>query len=119
MNGKEIKWQDPPKGDFWTDVKMYVLWQDKKTGANLTLLRAPKSDKAVMGPHAHPNANEWSVYLAGEGETPDGTRIKASADNIVFGFVPKGEIHAKESGKVIQELTWIRYHDGPSTRVNK
>jgi len=119
VNGKEIKWEDPPKGDFWTDIKIHVLWEDEKTGANLTLLKAPKSETALMGAHAHPDANEWSYYLAGEAEAADGTRITVSADNTRFGFNPKGVTHGGGGGKVIRELMWLRYHDGPSKRVHK
>jgi hypothetical protein len=119
VNGKEIKWEDGPKGDFWTDVKVHTLWEDKKTGANLTLLKAPKSETPVMGAHAHPNANEWSFYLAGEVQTADGTRATISADNTMFGFVAKGESHGKDAWKAIRETMWIRYHDGGSKRVQK
>jgi hypothetical protein len=99
VNGKEIRWEDPPKGEFFTDVKAHVLWQDKKTGANLTILKAPKSEKNVMAPHAHPNANEWAMYLAGEFETADGTRITISPDNNIFAFSPKAKPMPRKAGK--------------------
>jgi hypothetical protein len=120
VNGKEIKWEDGPKGDFWTDIKIHTLWKDEKTGANLTLLKAPVSDIPPMGAHAHPDANERAIYLGGEMEAADGTRTIVSADNTLFGFVSKGETHGTGGGgKIIREMTWIRYHDGPSARVHK
>ena len=120
VNGKEIKWEDPPKGEYLTDVKIHVLWEDKKTGANLTLLKAPKAAGPVMEPHAHHNANEWSFYLAGELEAADGTKVTVSPDNTMFGFVSKGETHGKGGvWKALGEVTWLRYHDGPSTRAIK
>jgi hypothetical protein len=119
INGKEIEWKDGPKGDFWTDIKMHVLWENEKTGANLALLKAPPSDTPPMGAHMHPDANEWAYYLAGEIESADGTRIKVTADNTVFAFNTKGVTHAGDGGKIIKEMLWLRYHDGASTRVHK
>jgi hypothetical protein len=49
----------------------------------------------------------------------DGTHWKGSADDIMFSFSPKGKTHGTAGVKVIQEVTWIRYLDGPATRVNK
>lgn len=119
VNGKEIKWDDVPKGYFpVSGIKQHVLWRDEKTGANLTLLHAPKG-KGWDSPHSHPNANEWTIILAGEAEMADGTRGKASADDIMFDFNPKGKTHGSVGGKVVQEVMWLRYQDGPSTRVNK
>ena len=59
VNGKEIKWEDAPKAYFLTDVKMHVLWRDEKTGAGLTLLKAPKG-KNFDQPHTHPKFEELS-----------------------------------------------------------
>jgi hypothetical protein len=119
VNGKEIKWEDAPKGYFAVSgVKQHVLWRDEKTGANLTLLKGPKG-KGWDSPHTHPNANEWTIILAGEGEAADGTRTTASADDIMFDFSPKGKTHGTAGEKIIQEVIWLRYQDGPSTRVNK
>jgi len=67
----------------------------------------------------YPNANEWSYYLAGEAKGEDGTRMTVSADNTVFSYTPKGERHGGGGGKVIREMMWMRYHDGPSKRVIK
>ncbi len=119
INGKEITWEDGPKGDFWTDIKVHTLWKDDKTGANLQLLRAPPSEGPTMGDHMHPDANEWAIYLSGEAEAADGTRIVVSADNTIFAFNPKGKTHGGGGGKVIRELTWLRFHDGPSKRIHK
>jgi hypothetical protein len=119
VNGKEIKWEDAPKGDFVTDVKAHVLWRDEKTGANLTLLKAPKGKMQRDQAHLHPSANEWTVIFAGETELPDGTRMTASADNLYFGFFPKGLTHSGSENKVNQEVIWLRYLDGPPARINK
>ncbi len=119
INGKEVKWEDGPKGDFWTDIKVHTIWKDEQTGANLQLLKAPVSDTPPMGAHMHPEANEWSYYLAGEGEMPDGTRMTISADNTVFAFNQKGVTHGGGGGKVVEEMVWLRFHDGPSKRVHK
>jgi hypothetical protein len=119
VNGKEIKWEDGPKGDFWTDIKVHTLWKDEKTGANLQLLKAPPSDIPPMGEHKHPDANEWAYYLAGEMESADGTRSVITADNTGFGFNPKDVFHGTGGGKIIKETLWLRFHDGPSKRVHK
>jgi hypothetical protein len=119
VNGKEIKWVDVPKGYFpVSGVKMHVLWHDEKTGANLTLLRAPKG-KGWDSAHSHPNANEWTIMLAGEAEDTNGTLWKMSAENLLFDFTPKAKTHGGPGGKVVEEVMWLRYQDGPSTRVNK
>ena len=119
VNGKEVKWEDAPKGWFpVSGVKMHVLWRDEKTGANITLFRAPKG-KGWDSPHSHPNVNEVSIGISGEMETPDGTNWKFSADNLMLSHSPKGTTHGTAGGKVIQEATWIRYQDGAGTRVNK
>jgi hypothetical protein len=119
VNGKEIEWEDAPKGYFAVSgVKMHVLWRDEKTGASLALLKAP-TGKWPDRPHAHPNANEWTISWSGEVEAADGTRTKVSADDISFGFNPKSKTHSSSGGKIIQELMWLRYQDGPSTRENK
>jgi hypothetical protein len=41
MNGKDVEGEDPPKGDFLTDVKIKVLWRDEKTGAYFRLIKIP------------------------------------------------------------------------------
>jgi hypothetical protein len=123
VNGKVIRWKDPLKGDFLTDVKVHTLWEDRKTGANLTLIKASPGKGPVMKAHVHPNANEWSLYLAGEGEYADGSRVTVSADDTTFQYNPKGETHGytprDEDSKITREFVWVRYHDGPSMRVNK
>jgi hypothetical protein len=118
VNGKEIVWEDAPKGYFPGEVKMHVLWQDEKTGASFTLLKASKGE-GWDRPHSHPNTNEWTILLAGEAETAYGARIRASLDDIQFSFMPKGKTHSGADTKVIQEVLWLRYQDGPSARVNK
>ena len=120
VNGKEITWEDGPKGDFWTDIKVHTLWKDEKTGANIQLLKAPPSKIPPMGEHKHPDANERAYYLAGEMESADGTPTVISADNTVFAFNQKGVMHGTgEEVKVIKEMVWLRFHDGPSKRVHK
>ena len=119
VNWKEIKWEDGPKGDFWTDIKVHTLWKDEKTGANLQLLRAPVSDIPPMGEHKHPDANEWAYYLSGEMELVDGRRMVITADNTGFAFNQKDVFHGGGGGKIIKETLWLRFHDGSSKRVHK
>ena len=103
-----------------TDIKVHTLWKDEKTGASLQLLKAPPSEIPPIGEHMHPEANEWAYYLAGELESGDGTRTVISVDNTVFGFNEKGVMHGTGEGlRVIKEMVWLRFHDGPSKRIHK
>lgn len=119
VNGKEVEWEDPPKGDFLTDVKIKVLWRDEKTGAHFRLIKIPEGGCFEL-PHVHPGASHWSFTISGEAELPNGARMTAGEDNYVFAFNPREEEHAYWKGmKVIKECIALQYFDGPSTRVSK
>jgi hypothetical protein len=51
-----------------TDVKQKTLWEDKKSGATLALLKFPPgvADKV----QSHPEANQISIGFSGEIEMP-------------------------------------------------
>jgi hypothetical protein len=84
-----------------------------------TLLKAPRGIMQRDQAHVHPSAKEWAIIFAGEMELPDGTKMTASADNLHFGFFRKGETHSGSENKVNKEVMWVRYLDGPPTKVNK
>ena len=119
VNNKDIEWEDPPKGDFLTDVKIKTLWRDEKTGAHFRLIKIPVGGLWEL-PHVHPGASHWTLMVSGEAEFPNGTRMTASEDNYIFMHNPKGEKHAFYEGvKVVKECVALQYFDGPSTRVTK
>lgn len=119
MNGKEIKWEDAPKGHYLTDVKIHVLWRDEKTGAQFQLMKVPVGG-LWENPHVHPDANQWALSISGEAEFPNGSKLTMGEDNYFFQFNPKGVEHAYYKGaKVNKEAFNLVYYDGPSTKVFK
>jgi hypothetical protein len=118
MNGKEVEWEDPPKGDFLTDVKIKVLWRDEKTGAHFRLLKIPLGGASELA-HVHPEANQWNFMVSGEAERPDGTKMTASEDNYLFWYIPKGQKHAQQPLRTVKEIIRLQYFDGPSTKISK
>jgi quercetin dioxygenase-like cupin family protein len=70
LSFKDIEWKDAPRDYYLTDVKQHTLWEDKKTGATLALLKFPKGvgDKI----HSHTEANQIVIGLSGEVEMPNG-----------------------------------------------
>jgi hypothetical protein len=80
LNLKDIEWKDAPRGYYLTDVKQHTLWEDKKTGATLALVKFPKgvADKI----HSHPEALQITIGLSGEVEMPNG--IMPMVPNIVI-----------------------------------
>ena len=119
VNGKEVEWEDPPKEEILTDVKIKTLWRDEKTGAHFRLMKIPVGG-VWENPHFHPEASHWSFMVSGEIEFLNRTQMKASEDNYVFMNNPKGEKHAfYEGAKVVKEWSYLEYFDGPSKRVLK
>jgi hypothetical protein len=117
VNGKEVVWEDAPKGHYLIDVKIHVLWRDEKTGAQFQLLKAPVGGRPE-NPHVHPDANQYGLMISGEIELADGTKMTAGEDNYMFGFNPKGKEHAYWKGaKLNKECLFLMYYDGPSTKV--
>ena len=55
LNFKDIEWEDSQRGYYLTQVKQKVLWEDRKTGATLVLVKFPPgvADKI----HSHPEAD--------------------------------------------------------------
>ena len=109
---KDVNWDNPPPGDFLTDVKEKVLRKDEKTGAEMLLLKIP-GDGIHEAAHAHPDADQWTYCLYGEFETPDGTRVPAEG---LFLFVPKGEKHSGTT-KVTKETIGLMFWNGPRRRI--
>ena len=120
MRGKDVEWDDPPAGDFLTDVKIKVLWQDEKTGAHFRLIKIPKGGQWEIR-HKHPNAGQWIFNLSGEVLYPSGRRPTFGEGNYFFSYVPKGKAHGQPKGstvKIIKDVIVYQYYDGPATRVN-
>jgi quercetin dioxygenase-like cupin family protein len=118
MNGKDVEWEDPPKGDFLTDVKIKVLWRDEKTGAYFRLIKIPVGIDHELR-HIHPEASHWSFIVSGEAELANGTKMTASEDNYLFMYNPKGEEHGLKGIKYTKEFVVLQYFDGPPTRVSR
>jgi hypothetical protein len=118
VNGQEVKWEDPPKGHYITEVKQHVLWRDEKTGAQMMLLKVPKGGVHEL-PHKHPHASQWGFGLQGEMIRPDGTHMAVEEHGHFFGHVPKGEVHGGDPRtKYLTDCIAFIYWDGPKDVVN-
>jgi len=106
LNFKDIDWKDAPRGYYLTDVKQYTLWEDKKTGATLALVKFPKgvADKI----HTHPEANQIVIGLSGEVMMPSG--IMPLSPNMVI-TTSKGTKHGATN--VTKESISLFFWDGP------
>ena len=106
-NIHELEWNDIPPSDIYSDFKMKVLWRNSATGAVLLLFKCPPGLSEKL--HYHEHANHWGLYLAGEGELPDGTRIAMEG---IYAFIPKGTPHMQP--KITKETLVLCYFDGPT-----
>ena len=106
LNFKDIDWKDAPRGYYLTDVKQHTLWEDKKTGATLALVKFPMgvADKI----HAHTEANQIVIGLSGEVTMPNGPMPLLS--NIVI-TTSKGAKHG--ATPIIKESISLFFWDGP------
>ena len=106
LNFKDIEWKDPPRGYYLTDVKQHTLWEDKKTGATLALVKFPKgvADKI----HSHPEATQIVIGLSGEVLMPDGPMPLLS--NMVI-TASKGVKHG--ASNFTKESIFLFFWDGP------
>jgi quercetin dioxygenase-like cupin family protein len=106
LNFKDIEWKDAPRGYYLTNVKQFTLWEDKKTGATLALVKFPKgvADKI----HSHPEANQIVIGLSGEVMMPNG--IMPLSPNMVI-TTSKGTKHG--ATHVTKESISIFFWDGP------
>jgi hypothetical protein len=119
INGKDVQWEDPPTGDFLTDVKISVLWQDEETGAHFRLIKFPQGGVWEF-PHVHPEANQVNFGLSGEIELPDGRRMSIGEGKYSFRYFPKGQKHGPEKDwKVVKDAIALQYLDGPPTKVSE
>ena len=107
LDFKDLEWRDAPRGYYLTDVKQYTLWEDRKTGATLALVKFPKgvADKI----HSHPEANQITIGLSGEVEMPNG--IMPMLPHMVT-TVWKGGKHGGTTN-VIKESIVLFFWDGP------
>ena len=104
---KDIEWEDPPRGYYLTKVKQKVLWEDKKTGATLALVKFPEgiADKI----HSHPEANQTTIGLSGEVEMAPGGVITLVQPNMAM-IMPKGGKHG--ATRFSKESMVIFFWDG-------
>ena len=90
LNFKDIEWQDAPRGYYLTNVKQKTLWEDKKTGATLALIKFPPGVADKM--HSHPDANQITIGLSGEVEMPTNGVIASLQPNMAL-TMDKGGKH--------------------------
>jgi oxalate decarboxylase/phosphoglucose isomerase-like protein (cupin superfamily) len=100
-----MKWEDPPKGSYLTDVKEKMLWQDEQTGACFVLFQWPVGTLDEL--HIHPNANQYIFGLDGEIEGPDGQLTPIDG---MFLMIPKGTVHGRTN--ITKESLVLFYWDG-------
>jgi 2,4'-dihydroxyacetophenone dioxygenase len=120
INGKDVEWEDAPKGHYLTDVKEKVLWKDERTGAMLAIRKIPKGG-IHENPHKHPQANHWVFGLSGEMKYPDGTLLSISEDDYFFLYAPKGDVHGggPKGTRFTTDCIVLMYFDGPQTKVSE
>ena len=106
LNFKDIEWKDAPRGYYLTNVKQHTLWEDKKTGATLALVKFPKGVADKM--HSHPEATQVTIGLSGEVEMPQG----------IMPLIPNMLMTADKGGKhgatnFTKESIVLFFWDGP------
>lgn len=113
VNGKEVEWERAPY--FTIGVQRQVLWKDEQTGASFVILKIPKGEYVEQVAHSHPHANQFTFFMSGEMEHPDGRHISFPEDSYDFNYSPKNEKHgASQKGfKVLKDVIYIHYWDGP------
>ena len=106
LNFKDIEWKEAPRGYYLTNVKQHILWEDKKTGATLALIKFPKgvADKI----HSHPEATQIIIGLSGEVLMPNGPLPLLS--NMVI-TASKGVKHG--ASNFTKESIFLFFWDGP------
>ena len=67
-NAHTMKWDEPTKGSYLTDVKEKVLWKDEQTGACFVLFRWPVGILDEM--HKHSQANQYIFGLKVKSRDP-------------------------------------------------
>jgi bifunctional N-acetylglucosamine-1-phosphate-uridyltransferase/glucosamine-1-phosphate-acetyltransferase GlmU-like protein len=108
---EDIEWKDAPRGYYLTDVKQHTLWEDKKSGATLALVKFPKgvADKI----HSHREANQIVIGLIGEAEMPNGI-MPLLPNNVMT--ISKGVKHG--ATKFTKESILLIFWDGsPKPKV--
>jgi len=66
---EELDWI--PSGRYpQTQVRLKRLWVDEQTQTSVHLAKTPAG--FIVPPHIHPYANEFTIGLSGEWETPEG-----------------------------------------------
>jgi hypothetical protein len=120
VNGKEVEWQNTPKGHYLSDVKEHVLWKDESTGAMLALRKIPVGGLHEH-PHIHPDASHWMFLLSGEAVYPDGSTLSCSENDYIFMFAPRGKKHGGGPAglKFTKEFIGLWYFDGPQTKISE
>ena len=107
----DIEWKDATRGYYLTDVKQHTLWEDKKSGATLALVKFPKgvADKI----HSHTEANQIIIGLSGEAEMPNGI-MPLLPNNVMT--ISKGVKHG--ATKFTKESILLIFWDGsPKPKV--
>lgn len=106
LNFKDIEWKDAPRGYYLTKVMQHTLWEDKKTGATLALVKFPQgiADKI----HCHPEANQINIGLTGECLMPSG--VLPLSPNMVIS-AEKGAKHGATN--FTKESIVLFFWDGP------
>ena len=73
-----------------TDVKQKTLWEDKKTGATLALVKFPPGVADRI--HSHPEANQITIGLSGELEMPPSGVVAPLQPNMAL-YMDQGGKH--------------------------
>lgn len=88
-----------------TKNRMNPLWVDERTQTSVHLVKTPAG--FIVPPHIHPYENEFTIGLAGEGETPQGEKVPMKDK---FHLHPKGVVDL--GGKVTKESICLVFSDG-------
>jgi quercetin dioxygenase-like cupin family protein len=112
IDSNKLDWEDPPRGYYLTEVKQKVLWEDKKTGATVALVKFPVGVPDEV--HSHPEANQFVYTIDGEVEDKKGN-IKPLGG--IFTYVPKGKNHG--GTKCTKEILLLFFWDGPPSTHKK
>ena len=98
-DSNKLEWKKATAAFYPAGVQEKILWEDKKTGATVALVKYPVG--TIPKTHTHPKATEVAFIIEGESKG-------------AFGLTRKGSSHGKITEKPLKTETIVLLNwDGP------